>query len=398
MDNYSEFYDVLSRAFGGDTTSATLQRNIDRYFEKYNGLQIEGFPFRDEMLLDFLYEQFEQEFGVQVMANIYDKDSPALPISTEGAKSHTGKIPRMKMVEYMDEDKVRMMALAEQLSGKVDADAAWKKWFVTTENLIMGHANRLRWMVNQLRSTGKITLTQYTNNGVNPTATELVFANHVPAGNRITIPTNSQKRWWTSTTRDKDHEGSACDPIADLQNLIDIQANKGKTGHFEVDKLFFRQVLNHSKILEVLALNAIPSASISTAALEQASASMAFQSFDTKKEILERVLGAPIIVRDEMAAIEKWDKTEKKIKKTPFRSFADGVISYLPDGNIGETLTVMPIKVGPGTYGSFYGGKLLLTIGSDPIYKCQTFATEMTSIPVPSAPGDMLFLRPCDVA
>ena len=395
MDTYDGFYDVLSRAFGGDTTSATLQRNIDRYFEKYNGLSIEGFPFRDEMLLDFLYEQFEEEFGVQVMANIYDKDSPAIPISTEGMKSHTGKIPRMKMVEYMDEDKVRMMAIAEELSGKIDADAAWKKWFVTTENLVMGHANRLRWMVNQLRSKGKITLTQINNNGVNPTVQDLTFVNHVPNTNRITL--SGPDRWWTSDTHTVANEGATCDPFKDLQNIVDTAAAKGRTGHFEVDKLFFRDVLGHSKILNVLALNAIPSASISVDALAQASAQMAFQSFENKKSILESVLGVKIIVRDEMAAVERFDKTTKKITKTPFRSFDSGVISFLPDGNIGEILTVRPIKVGQGTYGSFYGGKLLLTIGGDPIKKCQTFATEMTSIPVPSMPGDMYYLRPCDV-
>ena len=395
MDNYSGFYDVLSRAFGGDTTGATLQRNVDRYFEKYNGLNIEGFPFRDEMLLDFTYEQMEEEFGVQVMANIYDKDSPALPISTEGAKSHTGKIPRMKMIELMDEDKVRMMALAEQLSGKIDQDAAWRKWFITTENLIMGHANRLRWMVNQLRSTGKITLTQITNNGVNPSAKDLTFAKHVPAANYINL--TSTARWWTSATRVAANEGSACDPIADLQNLVDIQAAKGKTGHYEVDKLFFRQILGHSKIQQAIALNAIPNATISADALSTASSQVAFWSVDRKKEILEQILGAPFIIRDEMAAVERYDKTTKKIDKTPFRSFADGVISFLPDGNIGETLTVMPIKVGPGTYANFYGGKLLMTVDNDPFYKVQRFGTEMTSLPVPSMPGDMLYLRPCDV-
>lgn len=394
MDTYSGFYDVLSRAFG-DTTSATLQRNIDRYFEKYNGLQIEGFPFRDEMLLDFTYEQMEEEFGVQVMANIYDKDSPALPISADGAKSFTGKIPRMKMIELMDEDKVRMMALAEQLSGRIDADAAWRKWFITTENLIMGHANRLRWMVNQLRSTGKITLTQITNNGVNPSAKDLTFAKHVPATNFITL--TSTKRWWTSATRVVANEGANCDPIADLQNLVDIQAQKGKTGHFEVDKLFFRQVLSHSKVASAIALNAIPNASISTDALQQASAQVAFWSYERKQEILEQILGAKFIVRDEMAAVERFDKTTKKIDKTPFRSFADGVISFLPDGNIGETLTVIPIKVGPGTYANFYGGKLLMTVDNDPFYKVQRFGTEMTSLPVPSMPSDMLYLRPCDV-
>lgn len=396
MDTYDKIYDVLSRAFGDSVTTATLQANIDRYFDKYNGLNIEGFPFRDEMLLDFTYSQMEQAgVKVKVMANIYDKDSMPIPISTDGLDTLSGKIPRMKMVEYLDEDKVRMMALTEELSGKIDQDAAFRKWFVTTEDLIVAHENRLRWMNFQLRSTGKISLTQYTNNGVNTTGATLTFVNHVPGSNFINL--TNDKRWWTSATRIATNEGSACDPIADLQNLVDTQANKGKTGHFEVDKLFLRQVFNHSKILKALALNAIPSASISVEALAQASASMAFQSFENKKAILESILGAPIIVRDEQAAIEVYNKTTKKIDKTPFRSFADGVISFLPDGNIGETLTVRPIRVGAGVYGTFYGGKLLLTVGNDPVHKCQAFYTEMTSIPVPTSPKDMLYLRPCDV-
>jgi hypothetical protein len=66
----------------------------------------------------------------------------------------------------------------------------------------------------------------------------------------------------------------------------------------------------------------------------------------------------------------------------------------VPNGNIGETLTVLPIKLDGGTYGYFYGGKLLLTVDYDYVQKVQGFYTEMTSLVVPNLPQYMWYLTP----
>ena len=108
METYTlEFYDLLSRALGG-SDPARLQGYIDEVMpNKYNGLQLDGFELDPDMQLDFTYEQLQGEVGLNVMASYVDLDSPAKPVSREPVQIATGKIPRMKMVEYFNEDKLR---------------------------------------------------------------------------------------------------------------------------------------------------------------------------------------------------------------------------------------------------------------------------------------------------
>ena len=67
---------------------------------------------------------------------------------------------------------------------------------------------------------------------------------------------------------------------------------------------------------------------------------------------------------------------------------------FVPDGNLGEVLTVEPITVQGGIYGGFYDGRLLMTVGVDPVKKCQSYNTEMTSLVVPDKPQYMWYLHP----
>ena len=106
MDTYQiQFYDLLSRALGAGESIQTFLDNTMAL--KYNSLQLDGFTFEPTMQTDFTYEQIVGELGLNVMAQYYDLDSPALPDGTPGFKSYTGKIPRMKKVEYFNEDKIR---------------------------------------------------------------------------------------------------------------------------------------------------------------------------------------------------------------------------------------------------------------------------------------------------
>ena len=106
MDTYNiQFYDLLSRALGpGESIQSFLDNTLAL---KYNSLQLDGFAFEPFMQTDFTFEQVFGEIGLNATAQYYDLDSPALPDGTPGMKSFTGKIPRMKMVEYFNEDKLR---------------------------------------------------------------------------------------------------------------------------------------------------------------------------------------------------------------------------------------------------------------------------------------------------
>lgn len=387
METYTlEFYDLLSRALGG-SDPARLQGYIDEVMpNKYNSLQLDGFELDPDMQLDFTYEQLQGEVGLNVMATYVDLDSPAKPVSREPVRLTTGKIPRMKMVEYFNEDKLRKQYILEQRFGATSSrvvDAALNNLFVTIDTLIGGHTNSLTYQRHQVVSRGKFELTDTNNpNGlVNQT-----FAAHVPSANITTL--TGTKRWWKDSTYGT--EGTQANPIKDLRDWI--REAKRKTGvsmHIEVDSDYFDAVLSHSKVLAAIGANLFPTAD---AGVQASSASV--QGDDVKKAVFERIVGVPVKVIDSIVAVEKWDNDAKTLSRKSFRAFEGNVLVLVPDGVIGTVKTVEPIAIGGGDYATYYGGRLLLTVGADYVKKCQSFNTEMTSLVVPSVPQHFFYLHP----
>ena len=384
MNTYPvQFYDLLTAALGGND-SKRLQGFLDNVIaEKYNELNIPGFKFADEMQLDFTYEQLYKTAGIKVMANYYDLDSPAIPNGTEGFVIATGRIPRMKMVENYNEDKYRKLLITEQRFGK-SADrvtsAAVKALFNTTDTLIGGHTNSLTYQRHQVVSTGKFTLNSTNNpNGL----TGLTFSSHVPSANINTL--SGTKRWWTDSAYAT--EGSAADPIGDMIAMADAARDKGIDGHFEINKTYLGKILGHSKVVAAIGANLFPMA-------DNASAAAAYLSREKKIEVLAEIVGAPIMAIDAKVATEVYDKTEKALVRKTIDAFEANVVVFVPNGEIGEILTVEPIAIDGGTYATFYDGRLLLTVDVDAKYKCQSFNTEMTSLVVANRAQDMLYLKP----
>lgn len=388
MNNYPvEFYDLLSRALGGND-SKRLQGFLDNVMaEKYNTLQLDGFTFDPDMQLDFTYEQFQKELSITPMANYYDLDSPAIPRATEGAKSWTGKIPRMKDVEYLNEDKIRKQMLLEQRAAAVGADrvrmAALNDLFVTVDTLIGGHTNSLTFQRHQMVSKAQFEITSANNpKGI----AGIQFSAHVPSGNKTTL--SSTARWWTNAALTT--EGSASDPVADMKKMVDIASEAGVNAvHFEINKSYFKKILGHSKVLKAIALNIFPTVDSTTT-----TPSVAVMTDAVKKQTLEAIIGAPIKVVDSMVSVERPSKTEGTFVKQNLQAFEPNVVVLVPDGSIGRVITVEPIALPGGTYGNFYDGRLLLTVGVDAVKKCQSFNTEMTSLVVPESPQYMWYLYP----
>lgn len=387
MDTYNtQFYDLLYRAFEGDATSRRLQGYLDEVMAaKYNGLQLDGFTFAPDMQIDFTYEQAQKELGLTAMAQYYDLDSPAIPRGTEGVTLATGKIPRMKDVEYFNEDKVRKQLLIDKLQTPDRALASAKdKLFVTISDLIGGHTNSLTYQRHQMVSAGKLTI----NDKNNPKGIQgVTFSANIPAANKTTLATT--KRWWTAA--DYSAEGANADPVGDLRAMVQVAKNKGIRGHFEINTAYVDRILTHSKVLAVIGMNLQP---LATAAQQTAAAGYAAR--DAKVRILESVIGASIKEIDSLVAVEKWNKTTKKLEKTNINAFEADVVVFVPDGQLGEVLTVMPIAFqNPAArYATFYGGRLQLIVEADAVKKCQGFYTEMTSLVVPNVPQYMFYLYP----
>lgn len=387
MDTYNtQFYDLLYRAFEGDATSRRLQGYLDEVMAaKYNGLQLDGFTFAPDMQIDFTYEQAQKELGLTAMAQYYDLDSPAIPRGTEGVTLATGKIPRMKDVEYFNEDKVRKQLLIDKLQTPDRALASAKdKLFVTISDLIGGHTNSLTYQRHQMVSAGKLTI----NDKNNPKGIQgVTFSANIPASNKTTLATT--KRWWTAA--DYSTEGANADPVGDLRAMVQVAKNKGIRGHFEINTAYVDRILAHSKVLAVIGMNLQPLATVA-----QQTAAAGYAARDTKVRILESVIGASIKEIDSLVAVEKWNKTTKKLEKTNINAFEADVVVFVPDGQLGEVLTVMPIAFqNPAAqYATFYDGRLQLIVEADAVKKCQGFYTEMTSLVVPNVPQYMFYLYP----
>ncbi len=386
MNTYPvQFYDLLSRALGGND-GRRLQGFLDNVVaQKYNQLNIPGFKFAPEMQLDFTYEQIQKEIGLNVMASYVDLDSQPLPVGTEGAVISTGRIPRMKMVEYYNEDKYRKLLIAEQRFGAGSnqvVNSAVKALFNTIDTLVGGHTNALTYQRHQIVSTGKFTVNSTNNpNGI----VGLTFASHVPAANINTL--SGAKRWWTDA--EKTSEGTAADPIADMVAMVEVARKKGVKGHFEVNAAYLDAILKHTKVVAAVGANLFPTTDVAAR-----SASAAYLSRARKLEVLADIVGAPIVAIDAVVATEVYNKTAKKLERTMIDAFEANVLVFVPDGDLGEFITVEPIAIDGGTYGTFYDGRLLLTVDVDAKYKCQSFNTEMTTLAVPNKPQYMWYLKP----
>ena len=386
MDTYSiQFYDLLSRALG---PGESLQSFMDNTMAlKYNALQLDGFAFEPFMQTDFTFEQVFGEVGLNVTAQYYDLDSPALPDGTLPMKSFSGKIPRQKKVEYFNEDKLRKMKLLEDRRSKSAAEIAeiaYQQLFVTVDNLIGGHTNALTYQRHQAVSAGKFSI----NDTNNPKGIKNVVIDfHVPAENKTTLQDND--RWWTSSTHTDANKGSSADPIKNLKDMVAAARNKGVRGHFEVNIDYLKECLAHPAVLAVIGTAMLP-ASDSTAQVAYAR----IQPYEVLKSNLEALLGVSIKAIDSIVAIESISKTTKSFVRTNTAAFNKDVWVFVPDGQIGVVKTVEPIAIDGGQYASFYGGKLLLTVGVDYVKKCQSYNTEMTSLVVPSVPQYMWYLFP----
>ena len=381
MNNYDiQVYDLLSRA--GISGARQLQDFIDnQVMQKYNELDIPGFQFAATNQLDFTYEQVQGEYALNVMASYVDLDSPATPDAAKGATIATGRIPRMKKVEYYNEDKIRKMRILEDFKGVNSDDvraAAIADLFVTADKLIGGHVNSISYQRHQIVSTGQFTLTAENNpNGIKG----VTFASHVPAANKETLSGNA--RWWTDA--EKTTEGSAANPIADLIKMVEVARRKGVRGHFEVNYNFLTKVLNHSKVVATIGINALPAA-----AADAQAAYAGILGRAKKKAALEELIGATIVEIDHMVATQKVVKGVVENNLTD--AFAGDVVVFVPDGTLGEILTVEPIAIAGGTYARFLGGRGLLTVDADFQKKIQSFNTEMTSLVVPSLPQYFWYL------
>lgn len=381
MDTFSPatYFDPLYYALGGNMRR--LQGFVDVVLADFNTINIDGFTWNEDLLDDFTYEQVEKYVGIAPLANVVDPDSPAVPFGREGASLGTGRIPRMKTVEYLNESKIRtlkkLIRRNDITPGQV-RDAAGAAIGEILADQAKSFENALSFQRDQMVSKGGIVYDS-TNN---PYGIALTLSARVPNGNFKTLTGGA--KWFTDTTCAT--EGANCDPIADLKAIVEVARQKGvNNGHFEINNLYLDSVLKHSKVIAAIKERISLAARYSVTTLD---------AFNRNEQIaaLAEVIGKPIVVRPGLASVE-YTSGGKRLTRT-FETFVKNVIVFVPDGKIGEILTVEPMLIEGGNYAFGLNGKLAFTIDADYAKKCQSYAGELTSLCVPDKPKWMWYLYP----
>lgn len=378
MDIFSPeaHFDALYYALGGDF--ARLQPFVDAILADYNNLDIAGFTFNDDLLDDFTFEQVENYVGIAPLAAVVDPDSPAIPFGRKGQSLGTGKIPRMKTVEYLNEAKVRTLKklIRRRDVGYAEIQAsAGASIGEIIANQVASFTNALTYQRDQMVSTGGV-IYNATNN---PYGINLTLSARVPSANKIAV--NSGNGWFAATTYSA---VASSDPVQDMKDLVETARKAGLTAcHFEMNNLVIDRLLNHTQVIadikERFSLNATYTVS-------------SLKPFTRNEQIaaLEALVGKPIVEKDHISSVEYNDGGV--LAERNFSSFSDAAVVLVPDGNIGEILTVEPMLFEGGRYAFAFGRKAAFTIGTDYVKKCQSYSGEMTSVVAPDKPRLMFYL------
>ena len=384
MDTFDKaaYFDPLYYALGGNANR--LQDFVDAVLADYNELLVEGFVWDNDLLDDFTYEQIERYYGIAPLANVVDPDSPAIPFAREGGSLGTGKIPRMKVVDYLNEAKIRTLKKLirrNDVSAMRIAESAGAAIGEIIIDQTESFVNALTYQRDQMVSTGKIVY----NSTNNPYGIALTLSGRVPSSNVTNLAGSA--RWWTAA--DYASEGANADPVQDMKNMVEVARKKGIiAGHFEINNVFLDKILGHSKVQADIIARLSLSARYTVT-------SLAPFSRDEQIAALSALVGKPI---REMSHISSVEYVEAGVKKTrEFNSFATDVVVFVPDGTIGEIKTVEPLLLEGGRYAFGLGGKLAFTIEADYTKKCQSYSGELTTLCVPNKPKVMWYLYPCNI-
>ena len=385
----NNYYDLLSFGLG----NFSFQQFVDRFQEKYNVLQTDGFNWDTEIQLDYTYEQLIASLGIVTLPIYVDVDSEGLDKSLGEFKIGSNKIPTQKHRYPMNAKMLRERMIMVQRFGEAALNqdtrtALLDLLFESTDKLLAGNRNALTHQRMQVVSKGQFTI-DITNNprGIKG----LTFDFGIPSANKETL--SGQNRWWTTSEHVAANEGTSSDPLLYLKNKRKAMRKAGfPNGHFEIAEDLFDDLLTHSKVLERIGLALYPMAASATNPGTAAQGYATNMTDEAKRAAIESIIGCPIIPRDSLAAVEKFDDATKSIKATTIENFDPLNVAFVPDGQIGTIKSVQPMVFTDDPtqrIAWFDGGRTLLTQRFESKTKSMYVESEMAVLCVPSMPQYM---------
>ena len=212
----TNYYELLSFGLQG----ASFQEFVDRFQDKYNTLNADGFVWDSEIQLDYTYEQLITSLGIKTLPVYVNDTSEGLDVSKGEFKIGSNKIPTQKQRYPVDAKILReSLIMAQrfqnaQLSQGMQ-DALLNLLYNSVDTLLAGRTNAITHQRMQIVSKGEFTI-DVTNNprGVSG----LTFQFEIPTENKDTLSGDS--RWWTNAEHTTANEGKSSDPLLYLKKKV----------------------------------------------------------------------------------------------------------------------------------------------------------------------------------
>lgn len=361
---------------------------VDKYLEKYDTFQVDGFEFTPTKI-DYTFAQLIASTGATALPTWVDPESPGYEAALRELSGKTGNIPTAKRFYKFNRTIVNEKMQLLQRYGNAVLNQEMEDVFMGlndegTDGLIQMYYNALTHIRNQVVSKGKFSLTSV-NNPRGLQGIDIDFG--ISASNYDTLAGTA--RWWTNT--DRTTEGSASDPITYLQNRVKwIRRTKHYVGglKMEISQDLWDDMLGHSKVISRLA-NKLFASVVDNGVRADLIKDV---DDDSKKEAIRKMIKVDeIVVRDTYAYVEAPgtdSNGDPDIVTTQIDNFDAKNIAFIPTGRIGDIQGVSPLSIGvePEHVAYYDEGRLLLTQRANAKTKSVYIEGEFAQICVPSVP------------
>lgn len=387
----------------GITDSKAFEAYLKEVFSKRESQNenLAGFVW-DTPQLDFTYEMLQAEKQIEVMASYVDLNSPAVPSGHKTVLTTLkGSIPRMKYAVVRGENDYRkqLIALNEVKSvanfrnvSESTAVSAFlsRQLFFSIDEIMASFKNSLNYQVGQMKSAGKLTLTDDNNPRGSIRAT---FTAQVPEANHI------KKSWFTKTSDGTYTEVANSNPVNDIRDFVRElrwKANGYDRITLEMSERFIYKLLAHTEVLKAIGYVTTGLGLRYTKANDDNALAVAKgMSLDAQKAALKTLLEVDeLITSKTVCGVEKLNTTTRKYERTTVDAFENDVILVRPMGNIGVIKNVVPLRPdGQAIVGGVYEGRGLIEYVYNRDTREQRWNGELTALAVPTRPMDMYYFH-----
>lgn len=354
----------------------------------------------------FTYEMWEKYNNVEVMATFTDMYSDPRAIGGNVKyNKRTGSVPRHKAIISLDEvdvteKKHQLYGIRSALAGRSNVEAAVEQdmedfFYDKISSIPNAHKNTLNWMVGQVKSVLDFKLDDKTGKGG---VVGLTFPSGVPDENRKTV------KFWTE---DDNHKVIAYNeevsPVEYIQQLVyDIKNDPYHSYDritLEMNAKSFKKLLKHPAWAKAIAyamngafyLTANNDANATAFGANWLLTASQEQQIAIFKQIcdIDEVLLSTAVTAVEVAV--KQTDTAPSLKQNRMDCFDEGRMLLRPSGNIITIIPVAPNRVDSSAVIStdIFGGRGLIEYWYEPREKVATWRSELTCLPVFTAPSQV---------